>query len=235
MVKVLICDDEKAVTIQLQSLIQKNFPKEVQVTATDSPGEVFSIMKTEKPDVVIMDILLQDNNGIDICYVLQQKYPDCKIIFITGYAQYVQDIFFKVKPYGYLKKPIDEAKLVRHIQTIRDEALEEEQLFSFSYQRKRVSIRQKDICYIESQRAQLLIHTVHMDYATYGKLDDVQAELSRQFIRCHKSYLVNAAYIESIDLDTNVFVVHPGRDIHISRNKKKEAKEQYFQIQGGLV
>lgn len=234
--KILICDDEKTISSVLERLILKNFPDTMLLKTLNKPEEAFDLLNQTiclSPDLVFMDIMFGEHNGIDIGYLLQQKFPNAKLIFITGFPQYAQDVFLKVKPYGFLIKPIDEQKLVCQIENVIGSIEESDTVYEIFSNKRKVYLKEKEIYFIESTRVQLMIYCIDMKHVTYGKLDEAQTKLSNRFIRCHKSYLVNSDYIRAIEGD--FFVVYPDAEIPISRSQKKESLKQYFEIKGGLL
>ena len=63
---------------------------------------------------------------------------------------------------------------------------------------------------------------------THAKLDQVQLPFAEQsFFRCHKSYLVNLAYVKSIDPDFFVFQMKEGANVYIRREGMKKAREAW--------
>lgn len=41
-------------------------------------------METDIPDVVFLDYLMEPNNGLDIMYIIKQRYPSVKLVFLSG-------------------------------------------------------------------------------------------------------------------------------------------------------
>ena len=84
----------------------------------------------------------------------------------------------------------------------------------------------KDIKYIEVRKKELKIHTVDSTYSTYGSLDKIEQEFEKyNFYRCHKSYLINMEYIDSITKNS-VFI---GDDeINVSRYRMNELKSKFL-------
>ena len=88
------------------------------------------------------------------------------------------------------------------------------------------------IIYIESEKRLSHIHTEGFDnsHDTYAKLDEIQSNLDTRFIRCHKSYIVNADYIKSIEKDC--FILKNEIKIPISKAMHSDARVNYFKAKG---
>jgi len=85
----------------------------------------------------------------------------------------------------------------------------------------------RHITFIESRNKLILFHRTCGDtLQCYGKLDSIEKDLpSSLFIRCHKSFIVNALHIT--EMGENYFRIGQAV-ISISKNYSKKAKEQYY-------
>ena len=92
MIKILIADDQELIRQSL--LIILNSVEDFYVTDTAADGEeVIQSVKSEKPDVILMDIRMPKMDGVICTQILKDKYPDIKIIILTTFDddQYVFD------------------------------------------------------------------------------------------------------------------------------------------------
>ena len=67
----------------------------------------------------------------------------------------------------------------------------------------------------------------------YGKLDHLERQLPDQFLRCHKSFLVNMDRIRNFE--KHQIELESGRMVDVSRSRLKEAREKYFQYVGAKL
>ncbi len=121
------------------------------------------------------------------------------IIFVTGYERYVYQAF-DVEAFQYLVKPVDEQ---RFAQSFRRAV---EKLSLLERQRQRTLLVQhagasrviplENILYVESRGHKLLLHLKEGTLEYYGKMGELELELSGQFARIHKGYLVNLRHVE---------------------------------------
>ena len=103
--RILIIDDDDLVCMSLKKALSK-LGYEVE-TCMDADNAIDSFIRFE-PDVVLLDIYLTKQNGIDLLKQFQKKFPAVPVIMITGYA----DVNIAVKAikagaYDFLLKPID--------------------------------------------------------------------------------------------------------------------------------
>ncbi len=81
------------------------------------------------------------------------------------------------------------------------------------------------ILYFETVEKKLTVVTDSVDYTFYGTLESLEKELPEGFLRCHRSFLVNAERISKIKLSQGVIVLDSGDEIPLSRSYKARFKE----------
>jgi DNA-binding LytR/AlgR family response regulator len=113
MIKVLIIEDETLAAKRLESLILKY---NRSIVILDKLPSIQSSLKwfqqsTEQPDLIFMDIHLEDGLSFSIIEQLKLQYP---IIFTTAFDEYIIKAF-KVNSVDYLLKPINDADLATGI------------------------------------------------------------------------------------------------------------------------
>ena len=111
-ISVLLVDDDdsfrKVMTIELGVM---NF----NAFAASTRDETLHILNKETVDVIILDIILPDLNGIDLLHELKSKYPEIEIIMLTAHGTVDSAIqSLKYGAYDYLTKPckLDELEAI---------------------------------------------------------------------------------------------------------------------------
>lgn len=88
MPKLLVVDDE----MYIRMLYKKEFEDDgYEVLVASDPAEALAIMTESRPDLVILDIELGDENGLTLLNCLRQDYRDCAIILNSAYSTYKSD------------------------------------------------------------------------------------------------------------------------------------------------
>ena len=112
---VLIVEDDEITALNLNISLQKQGYNVVAMC--DNSLEAKSKIVSYNPDIVIIDISLQESNdGIELAKIIRKKY-NIPFIFLTSYID--DDIISQAKltePYGYIVKPFDPASLHATIQ-----------------------------------------------------------------------------------------------------------------------
>lgn len=122
--RILLVDDHEVVRLGLKTLLERHPDFEV-VAEAGTAAEAVAKALHHKPDVVVMDIRLPGESGIDACRQITEKLPDAKVIMLTSYAE--DEMLFaaiRAGAAGYVLKQIGGDELVRAIETVgRGEAL----------------------------------------------------------------------------------------------------------------
>ena len=103
--KVLIVEDEKLAAKHLLQMLKKiHFEYEEALVVRSVSELVAWLNKNQEPDLIFMDIHLNDGNSMEVFDILKISSP---VIFITAFDKYVIDSF-KANSINYILKPIEE-------------------------------------------------------------------------------------------------------------------------------
>lgn len=235
MVNVLIVEDEPNYSDTLEMFIDE-LGYRVTGVAVDAAAASRSF-KTERPDLVLMDINLKgDVSGIDLARNFQSTNPT-PIIFITSFED--KETFSQAKktcPSDYLVKPFDPDRLERSMELAIQTAYSREEnvfannshavlapnCFFVKERNKLVKVDVKDILWVEVEDKYCMLHTNKKVFALRESLKELAGKLDPQlFVQTHRSYIVNIAEVE--DIDMNTFVVHiNGEEVPLGRSYKDD-------------
>lgn len=230
--RIAVCDDNVKIAEYISEKISEYKP-ECSVNTFSNPDSLMTFLCNNETNLIFMDIVLANKNGIDVAAKIAEKYPNIMTVFITAFAdKFSEEIFLKFKPYGYLHKPLKIEILHHYLDSAKHDIEMRNRKLSVKIGVDVIDIPFEKIIYIESEKRLSHIHVDGCDnpYDTYAKLDDIQCNLDNGFIRCHKSYSVNADYIKSIEKDC--FALKDGKKISISKAMHSEARVRYFKAKG---
>jgi DNA-binding NarL/FixJ family response regulator len=119
MIKLVIVDDHALFREGLASIIRLEPDIDVSGLA-GSVQEAREIIRTLKPDIVLMDFTLPDGTGADATRIVLEEHPDCKIIFLTM-SDSDENLFAAIRSgaKGYLMKNMSPSKLVTTIRSVQ--------------------------------------------------------------------------------------------------------------------
>jgi DNA-binding LytR/AlgR family response regulator len=196
----------------------------------DNPLKATEMISRGEVQLLFLDIQMPKITGLDFFKTLQHAPP---VIFTTAYPQYALD-GFELNALDYLVKPISfdrflkAAMKAKEYYEIREKNVNETSAaadhFFIKADGKLVKLFFDDILFAEALQNYVVVQTKDKKYITYLTFKSVEDYLpSNLFIKTHKSYLVAASKIESIE--ANEIRVGP-HHIPISRNLKDEVMDR---------
>jgi DNA-binding LytR/AlgR family response regulator len=228
----IIIDDEPLARKGLREYIREvdflhltgEFDQPLKATGSLSDGSV---------QLIFLDIQMPKISGIDFFKSLPTAPP---VIFTTAYPQYALD-GFDLNALDYLVKPIAFERFLKAVLKAKDYyevrqsnispapgADVSAEYFFIKADNKLVKIFYKDILFIEALQNYVNIYTKETKYITYLTLLSVEAYLpAERFIKTHKSYIISAAKVDSIEGNEIKIGNHK---IPISRNLKEDVTKK---------
>ena len=115
--KILVVDDDKAVITLLESLLSSQGYK---VSAANDGLDAMVQVRNNVPDLIILDIMMPELNGYDVCSNLKfdERFKHIPIIVLTSREQELTSGISQLMGIGYMQKPIDSKILLEKIQNI---------------------------------------------------------------------------------------------------------------------
>lgn len=118
MTKILIIEDEP----DIRETLSYNFKNEGFKVKSESSGKgALTLSKSFEPDIIILDLMLPDMSGIDVCKKIKNsdEYPDPSIIMLTAKGEEVDRIIgFEVGADDYVTKPFSIRELILRVKVI---------------------------------------------------------------------------------------------------------------------
>ncbi|WP_407271639.1 response regulator [Radiobacillus sp. PE A8.2] len=116
MIRVVVIDDHDVVRKGVISYL-KTEPELEVVGEASSGNKGAAVVLETKPDVVLMDLIMEDGTGIDATRQIMEKFPDCKIIILTSYYDDEQ-VFpaLEAGAFSYMLKTSSAVEIVTAIQ-----------------------------------------------------------------------------------------------------------------------
>jgi CheY-like chemotaxis protein len=116
MAKILVLDDEPSILLMIKKMLEKE-GHEVDIALNGKEG--MKLFENNKPDLLITDIIMPEKEGLETIHELRMKFPDLKIIAISGGG--------RIGPDGYLpgaillganrvfQKPLDQKEFLQAV------------------------------------------------------------------------------------------------------------------------
>ena len=172
---IAICDDERQIREQIQEMVKRQMSD--CVTGEFATGEEL-LADFSSWDILFLDIQLGGMDGIGTAKELRRREADVVLIFITALPDYVFDAF-DVSAFHYLLKPVSEGKLAdvleRAVGDIRQRDQAHTKKLLIRTRNRNVTMYEKDIYYIESQRRKVGIHTIKEVMEIYATMNEMES------------------------------------------------------------
>lgn len=210
---IAICDDEENMRIYICKLLEKQ-EIDCSIIQFSSGKELLQFQAEENKeaiDVLFLDISMKEMDGMTVAKHLRgqaQKKQKAVwgslplLIFVTGYAEYMQEAF-SVHAFQFLVKPIKEsdfakvfAQVVQEYTYLTTKEWNKPKEILVKNGNITRSVLAEDIYYIESSNRKVILCLEYEKIAYYGKISELEKELQKNFFRVHKGYLVNMKYVE---------------------------------------
>lgn len=230
MLNFILCDDESNMLNKLSLLFEKAFIKNdfdaKIVLKTSNYKEILSFMTSNTVNVVVLDIEFKNSkvNGLDIAEKIREINKDCYIIFITSHFEYLMEAY-DYKTFAYLfKNALTLDTLTKTLTRLFDDVSSSPRKF-FKIDSKGTFIDLNDVQFIEKNGMKLIYHTFNGNIETYSSLSKIVTSLPNNFVRCHKSFVVNINNITNILLSDNSITFKNGEICFIGPKYKNSFME----------
>ena len=240
--KVIIIDDEPLARSIVKEFLQKH--PQLQLAAECSDGfEGVKAIQQHQPDLIFLDIQMPKINGFEMLELLEQTPA---VIFTTAYDEYAIKAF-EAHAIDYLLKPFNQERFDKAISRWNEQKSQnykkatQELLETASQspaQSHRIVIKDgskikiipvHDVQYLEAADDYVKIHTKDGYFLKNKTMNHFEQVLDgQQFVRSHRSYIVNVQQITRIDpyeKDSHVAILRSGVKVPVSRNGYGKLKE----------
>ena len=202
MLNFVICDDNTSVLGKLRQMLDKifaiqNISANVVFQSTN-PYEVLDFVSNNQVNVLVLDIDLKSSiSGLELASKIRENNKSLYIIFITAHPEYVF-LAYQSKTFDFLLKPITIERLSETIERLTQDISESPKKFINIDKHNKVFVDTNDVTYIKKDAMKLVFHTFNRQYETYNSFSKIESLLPGNFVRCHKSYIVNIKNIANI-------------------------------------
>lgn len=214
-IRCIAVDDEPPALSLVQEYIRKT-PFLELMGAHLNPLEALNQVSDDKIELVFMDINMPDVTGLQLSKMLPD---DCKVIFTTAYEQYALE-GFKVSAVDYLVKPFDYEEFMqaclkakewielKRSRVIGQMNLKGHLMVRADYQWRRIA--HNDLLFIKGEKDYVQFHLAEgKPVMSLMSLKSLEEELpSANFMRIHRSYIVNLDQVKVIERNRIVFGEH---------------------------
>lgn len=237
MLRIVLCDDNRKERERYTQFItecaEKHQTEKFELFCFDS-GESLLFEYIDTPhqiDIIYMDILMGEINGIDTARKLRNAGCQAQIVFLTNCGmEYLFDAFESTPAYYLFKEEMTYEKFEKafmHTMTLAMEKKAEE-LFSFEINGITEIIPIKDISYFEIWGRRITVYYNGKSTDFNGRIKKLENLLiGTDFVRVHRSYLVHLSYMAR--LEGQSIILKTGTRVPIGENFVKSVKKTFIE------
>lgn len=228
MLNFVICDDNQNMLNKLSKMfdtifISNNIDASIVFQSTN-PVEILDFANSHNVDVFILDIQLKSKmSGLELAEKVREFNKNCYIIFTTGHLEYSL-LAYKLKTFDYLAKPITIERLEETVLRLVDDVNGQPKKY-IKIDSKNTLVDENEILYIKRDGMKLIYHTASKDYEAYSSFAKMDGLLPKNFIRCHKSFVINMNKIVHVEPVSNTIYFDDNSSCELGPKYKKTILE----------
>ena len=234
MLKIAICDDDKAFCDEIEKFISESKYDNYDIDIFYDGRELYdSFLKRNVYDLIFLDIEMRCMNGIDAGQAVRNELNDdnVQIAYISSNCSYAMELF-AVRPIDFLIKPAKKEKIFAILEKTIQLKKSRKVMYEYMENHNRLFLEMSNIIYIEVMNRQIIVHTKDGDKTHYGKISDVMEKVDENFIQINRSMVINYNAIDEYKIDS--IKMSNGDIVSVARGRQKEVQRKMIEYMGGV-
>ena len=209
MLEIVVCDDDIADLECAVTMLHKIFTSQKIAYHIEQFASANQMLENiSNIDIGILDISMEELNGIKLGRKLKEKFPDVKLVYITSYEEYCMQVINEVHAFSFLCKPLEYDKLETQMLELLDQLPDtgaEKDFYKVTDSNGKeylsIKLKLRDILYFEyiKRSRKVLIALADITYEYDCIFEKLVEELQPyDFVVNCRGNLVNLRHIEKI-------------------------------------
>lgn len=196
--KILIVDDEVLALARLKRMLGALGYEDI-VEADNAMGALEAV-KEAHFDLVLLDINMPQTSGLELGYELRYQQEDLAIIFQTAYSEHALKAF-DIGAVGYLVKPFSMEQLQQSMERVKLETKSDKKFRFMSKNGENYYLfKPEEIYYVKADLSEVMLRSAKGFSYYPHKISDLEKQLlGHDFVRIHRSYLININKIKEME------------------------------------
>lgn len=228
-ISIAVCDDLPEERVGLAQMIRACCQERqvaVRLHLFSSGEELLCAFRSGRFHIIFLDIYMAGLSGMEAAHQIRERDRECALIFATTSHDYGIESF-EVQASDYLLKPFQQQDVDHALEWCLEHLPGEYRCLSVCSKWEQVEIPLRSVEYIEIRGHQAHIHTDESVITARRGMDELEEELSgSDFLRCHRSFLVNLNHIGG--LEGSAFRMDCGDRIPIGSSSAAWVREQFI-------
>lgn len=235
MLEIVVCDDDTADLESAVNMLHQIFINQqiaYNIRSFLSANEMLENIR--KVDIGVLDISMQELNGIRLGRKLKEKFPEMKLVYMTSYEEYCMRAINEAHAFSFLCKPLEysktETQILELLSQMPDMVIEKDfykVIDSNGKEHLSIKLKLNDILYFEyiKRSRKVVIALADTMYEYDCIFENLVEELQQyDFVVNCRGNLVNLRHIERI----KGFVIYMdnGKELQIAQRRSVDFKEK---------
>ncbi len=226
MKQILLVEDVTVQANALKAIIQSHIQDVQVIIASNTADALYFIQVLPKIDLFFLDIALSEDNrkkndGISLGIEIRSKikYTNTPIIYVTSYSNRIQEAINKVHCFGFLYKPYTPFDVTNLLDSIFQLEKKKQTLLLKIESSVFFNLDLTSLLYINAKGKYMIYETTDCSHTSRQyTMKQLEEQLPENFIRCHKSYIINTDYIKNFDtVNHYIQMYHTSKLIPVAR------------------
>jgi two-component system response regulator AgrA len=200
---------------------------------SDSTSKLLSTLDKHSPNAFFIDITSDINDpGYDLALYISKAYPSSYIVLTS---EDLKNVFksFHVKAFDFLQNEAPLKVVLELLERlcfeIKDSCSCKPETFLIKKGAVEYLVYKSDIEFVEKSINSIVVNTLSDTISSYGTLSEIEKTLSTHsnFIRCHRSFIVNLDHIKHVNLKTNQITLFSDKNCFIGKSYRNKFIDQY--------
>jgi len=227
--RVLVVDDEPLARSNLSVLLRGD--PEIEIVGECGSGqEGLEQIRSQKPDLVFLDVQMPELDGFDVLEMLGNDLPRA-VVFVTAFDQYALRAF-EAGALDYILKPFDNARFERALARAKERILDRKdkptraERLAIKSAGQILFLKTSEIDWIEAADYYACLHVGSKSHLLRRSMGELERDLAaEEFCRIHRSAIVNLNRVRSLRLSEDgeyEVVLESGNSLRMSRSYRKQ-------------
>ena len=243
MIDIYICEDvqkqrERIAYYAETAIMIEEYDMELEIATDEVSVFMQSVKESKNTGLYFLDIDLGNGkNGLELAREIRQYDPRGFIVFVTSHSEMSLLTFqYKVEALDFIVKD-NPRNIQNRIGECMEKAIQRSENISRGEGRtitivrggQRITLKQDEIEFFETSvnEHKLIVHTGQKSMEFSGKIKDIEQEVGEDFLRCHRSYLINKKNVKEIDYFNKIIYMKGGAECPISSRMLSHVRKQF--------
>ena len=223
-INIAILDDDREDACSIQKLIFNTQGNWHVDRYAEGQKLVEAIESGKRYDLLLLDIYLESENGVEIAKQLKSMVPQIPIVFITNSREHAVEAY-SMDALHYIVKPVGQEDIIEVFRRLNNKS-EPRHILAIQIDRTLTVLYQDEIIRIESHGHNTVITCIHdTTYSIWKPYREVNELLDETFIQIKKGVTLNMRWISR--MTNRDCTTRDGRTYLLRRDQAKDIRERY--------